>query len=129
VFAHEDVDLEHAFHELRPARGARGVLRAADRTAPFTLVVGLLLDGWFGDDLEHWQHLRTTNPIESTFATVRLRTTKTKGCGSRLATLTMVFKLAQSAAKSWRRLTGSKLIADVIQGVQFKDGIKREAAA
>ena len=73
---------------------------------------------------EHWQHLRTTNPIESTFATVRLRTTKTKGCGSRMATLTMVYKLAQSAEKNWGRLNGSKLLADLIQGTQFKDGIK-----
>ena len=73
---------------------------------------------------EHWQHLRTTNPIESTFATVRLRTTKTKGCGSRIATLTMVFKLAQSAEKNWRRLNGSQLLADLIQGIRFKDGIK-----
>jgi transposase-like protein len=78
---------------------------------------------------EHWQHLRTTNPIESTFATVRLRTNKTKGCGSRVATLTMVFKLAQSAANGWRRLTGSKLIADIIKGISFKDGIKEDAAA
>ena len=78
---------------------------------------------------EHWQHLRTTNPIESTFATVRLRTNKTKGCGSRLATLTMVFKLAQSAQKTWRRLNGSQLLADVIQGVPFKDGTKQDAAA
>jgi transposase-like protein len=77
---------------------------------------------------EHWQHLRTTNPIESSFATVRLRTNKTKGCGSRLATLTMVFKLAQSAEQSWRRLNGHQLIADVIQGVQFKDGLKVAAA-
>ena len=73
---------------------------------------------------EHWQHLRTTNPIESTFATVRLRTNKTKGCGSRIATLTMVFKLAQSAEKNWRRLNRSQLLADLIQGIQFKDGIK-----
>jgi len=78
---------------------------------------------------EHWQHLRTTNPIESTFATVRLRTNKTKGCGSRLATLTMVFKLAQSASNGWRRLTGSQLLADVIQGTVFQDGIKQDAAA
>lgn len=78
---------------------------------------------------EHWQHLRTTNPIESSFATVRLRTSKTKGCGSRLATLTMVFKLAESAERSWRRLNGHALLADVIQGVQFKDGIKETAAA
>ena len=73
---------------------------------------------------EHWQHLRTTNPIESTFATVRLRTNKTKGCGSRLATLTMVFKLAQSAQNNWRRLNGSQLLAELIQGTRFKDGIK-----
>ena len=73
---------------------------------------------------EHWQHLRTTNPIESTFATVRLRTNKTKGCGSRIATLTMVFKLAQSAEKNWRRLNRSQLLADLIQGIRFKDGIK-----
>src|SRR5208283_5116517 len=53
----------------------------------------------------HWIHIRTTNPIESTFATVRLRTVKTKGCGSRAATLSMVFKLCQEAEKSWRCLT------------------------
>ena len=56
---------------------------------------------------EHWKHLRTTNPIESTFATVRLRTIKTKGCLSRTTALTMVFKLCQSAARKWRRLDGS----------------------
>jgi len=77
---------------------------------------------------EHWKHLRTTNPIESTFATVRLRTAKTKGCGTRLACLAMVFKLAQSAERRWRRLDGSKLLADVIRGVQFVDGIRKNAA-
>jgi transposase-like protein len=73
---------------------------------------------------EHWIHIRTTNPIESTFATVRLRTAKTKGCGTRLATLSMVCKLCQSAEKHWRTLNGSQWLRDVIQGVQFKDGIK-----
>ena len=73
---------------------------------------------------EHWKHIRTTNPIESTFATVHLRTTKTKGCLSRMTTLTMVFKLCQSASKKWRRLDGSHQIADIIQGVKFKDGEK-----
>ncbi|MFP4217211.1 MAG: IS256 family transposase, partial [Phycisphaerae bacterium] len=68
---------------------------------------------------EHWIHLRTTNPIESTFATVRLRTARTKGCGSRLATLTMVFKLAESAQKRWRRLNGHELIGDVLAGITF----------
>jgi transposase-like protein len=77
---------------------------------------------------EHWAHLRTTNPIESTFATVRLRTNKTKGCGSRLATLTMVFKLAQSAEQHWRILNGSKLLEDVIRGIQFADGLRKNAA-
>jgi transposase-like protein len=77
---------------------------------------------------EHWQHLRTTNPIESTFATVRLRTARSKGCGSRLATLTMVFKLAQTAQHSWRKLNGHQLLADVIRGVRFIDGIKELAA-
>ena len=70
----------------------------------------------------HWQHIRTTNPIESTFATIRHRTRQTKGCGSVLATQTMVFKLAMSAEKGWRRLRGHKLIEKVISGVQFKDG-------
>ena len=73
---------------------------------------------------EHWRHLRTTNPIESTFATVRLRTKRTKGSGSRMACLTMVFKLAQSAERKWRKLNGYKLLGDVIRGVQFKDGAR-----
>jgi len=72
---------------------------------------------------EHWKHLRTTNPIESTFATVRLRTKKTKGCGSRIATMTMVFKLVQSAQKRWQKLHSCKLILKVIKGCKFKDGI------
>jgi putative transposase len=77
---------------------------------------------------EHWVHLRTTNPIESTFATVRLRTRRTKGCGSRTACLTMVFKLVQAAEGHWRRLNGSALLSDVIHGVCFVDGIKDIAA-
>jgi len=77
---------------------------------------------------EHWIHVRTTNPIESTFATVRLRTKKTKGCGSRIACLTMVFKLAQSAQKRWRALNGYQQINDLVQGVQFVDGVKKCAA-
>ena len=77
---------------------------------------------------EHWVHLRTTNPIESTFATVRLRTARTKGCGSRMACLTMVFKLTQCAEKHWRRLNGAALLPEVIQGVTFIDGLKEKAA-
>lgn len=77
---------------------------------------------------EHWIHLRTTNPIESTFATVRLRTKRTKGAGSRLACLAMVFQLALSAEKRWRKLNGHQLLAEVINGVRFKDGIRSYAA-
>jgi transposase-like protein len=77
----------------------------------------------------HWIHLRTTNPIESTFATVRLRTTKTKGSGSRSACLTMVFKLMESASKKWRLLNGSPLLSKVIAGVRFVDGVEQTEAA
>ena len=78
---------------------------------------------------EHWVHLRTTNPIESTFATVRLRHRRTKGNGSRAACLAMVFKLGESAARNWRTLNGAKLLPDVLAGVRFVDGEKPEKAA
>lgn len=71
---------------------------------------------------EQWAHLRTTNPIESTFATVRLRTAKTRGCLSRETALTMVFKLTESAQKRWQRLRGFDLLADVVRGVRFING-------
>jgi len=73
---------------------------------------------------EHWVHLRTSNPIESAFATVRLRTDKTKGAGSRLAGLSMAFKLVQAAAKYWRLLHSVERIKELISGATFKDGIK-----
>ena len=74
---------------------------------------------------EHWKHIRTTNPIGSTFATVRQRTVKTKGCLSRKTALAMTFKLILSARRKWRRLDGSNHLAELIGGVTFKDGIKR----
>lgn len=73
---------------------------------------------------EHWKHLRTTNPIESAFATVRHRTTRSKGCLSNKTALAMIFKLAQAAEKSWRRLKGYSLLPKVILGVKFSDGIE-----
>jgi transposase-like protein len=78
---------------------------------------------------EHWLHLRTTNPIESVFATVRLRHTKTKGSGTRMACLTMVFKLMESASKRWRALNKSSLIQEMIAGVVYVDGVKKADAA
>ena len=71
----------------------------------------------------HWQHLRTTNPIESSFATVRLRMNKTRNCLSRTTALTMLYKLAIEAENGWRKLRGFKQLADVINGVRFIDGI------
>lgn len=73
---------------------------------------------------EHWPSIRTTNPIESTFATVRLRTYRTKGCGSRIATLTMVFKLIQSAQNRWIKIRFAKKIKQVWEGIIFEDGIE-----
>jgi transposase-like protein len=73
---------------------------------------------------EHWKHLRTTNPIESTFATVRHRTTRSKGCLSNKTALAMTFKLAQSAEKSWHRLRGYNQLPKIIMGVKFNDGVE-----
>lgn len=70
----------------------------------------------------HWIHLRTTNPIESTFATVRLRTKKSRGCGSRETTLAMVFKLMQTAQNRWKRIKGFQLLELVVNNVEFRDG-------
>jgi putative transposase len=77
---------------------------------------------------EHWGHLRTTNPIESTFATIRLRHRRTKGNGTRRASLAMMFKLAQAAQKRWRRLNGHQLLKLLIEGQTFVDGILQLAA-
>lgn len=81
---------------------------------------------------DHWAHIRTTNPIESAFATVRHRTRQTKGCGSRLATLTMVYKLVKAAEGGWRRLRGFAQLPKIVAGVKFKDGeevVEKESVA
>jgi len=73
---------------------------------------------------EHWKHIRTSNPIESTFATVRHRTRRTKGCLSRKTGLAMAFKLMMSAQKKWRKLDGRNRLPEVISGVEFRDGVR-----
>ena len=78
---------------------------------------------------EHWKHIRTSNPIESTFATVRHRTKKTKGCLGRKTALAMTFRLMMSAKKKWRKLDGAFRLPEIIEGVEFKDGIKQEKYA
>ena len=78
---------------------------------------------------EHWKHIRTSNPIESTFATVRHPTTKSKGCLNRQTALAMTHQLMPSAKKKWRKLDGQNRLPEIIQGVEFRDGIKHEIKA
>jgi putative transposase len=82
------------------------------------------LTAFFDFPAEHWRHLRTTNPIESSFATVKLRTRVTKGAGSKKAALAMAYKLLAAAQERWRRFNGHELVTDVLDGIAFKDGIK-----
>src|ERR1700678_3368259 len=82
---------------------------------------------FFNFPAEHWDHLRTTNPIESVFATVRHRTVRTKGSLSQDTARLMVFKLVTAAAKTWRRLKGENQLPKVVNGIKFKDGIEAVA--
>lgn len=101
-------------HEAKYPRAAECLAKDYDKLLAF-----------YDFPAEHWRHIRSTNPIESTFATVRLRTKRTKGCGSAEATVAMTFKLLMDAKKGWRKLNGHKLLADVIDiTVKFKDGLK-----
>lgn len=84
---------------------------------------------FYGYPAEHWVHLRTTNPIESTFATVRLRTAKTRGCLSRETALTMVWRLCLLAEKHWRKLNGSTHLVEVLTGTKYIDGIHPDRIA
>ena len=74
----------------------------------------------------HWQHIRTTNPIESIFSTVKLRTGKTRGILSRKTMLSLVFKLIQSGQRNWKKIRGFLRLAEVINGVKFNDGLTDE---
>jgi putative transposase len=82
------------------------------------------LTAFYAFPAEYWRHLRTTNPIESSFATVKLRTRVTKGAGSKQTALGMAFKLLKAAEDRWRRFNGHELVADVLAGIKFKDGIR-----
>ena len=82
------------------------------------------LTAFYDYPAEHWRHVRTTNPIESAFSTVKLRTKVTKGAGSKKAALAMAYKLLDATQDRWHRINGHELVADVLAGVKFKDGIK-----
>jgi putative transposase len=132
------VSAKSMLHEIWMAATKQEALKAMDKfaatyQAKYPKAVECLLKdkdellAFYDFPAEHWQHLRTSNPIESTFATVRLRTSKTKGAGSRTACLAMAFKLVESAQNHWRKLNGSTLLPEVIAGVIFKDGTKLAA--
>ena len=127
-------------HEMYMAETKENALKAYDHfvktfEAKYPKAVKVLIKdkdslfNFYDFPSEHWIHIRTTNPIESTFATIRLRTAKTRGAGSRTAALTMVFKLALEAEKTWHRLKGYKLIPLVLEGKRFVDGELEEKAA
>ena len=118
--AETKADAEAAFEFFVQAYGAK-----YDRAVERLVKDRDRLLAFYDFPAEHWKHIRTTNPIESTFATVRLRTVKSKGCLSRKTALAMTFKLILSAKRKWRKLNGSDQLADIIEGVPFKDGIKQ----
>jgi transposase-like protein len=131
---------KQALHEIMYA-ATRAEARAAierfreEYGAKYPKAVASLEEG--GDELltffdfpaEHWPHLRTTNPIESTFATLGLRRKKTRGHGSRNAALAMAFKLFESAEKRWRKLKAPQLVELVYAGVRFEDGVEKKSTA
>ena len=117
--AETKADAEQAFDFFIEAYGAK-----YDKAVERLIKDRERLLSFYNFPAEHWKHIRTTNPIESTFATVRLRTVKTKGCLSRKTALAMAFKLILSAKRKWRKLDGSNQLAELIEGVPFKDGIK-----
>jgi transposase-like protein len=110
-------DAEAAFDRFLDKYGAK-----YDRAVTCLAKDRAALLAFYAFPAEHWKHVRSSNPIESTFATVRLRTDKTKGCLSRETALAMVFKLAKSAERHWRRLDGAKRLGQLIEGIEFRDG-------
>jgi transposase-like protein len=129
-------DAKEALAKIYGAESRTGALEAvkvfADTFAPFekaTVKITEDLDvllAFFDFPLEHWVHLRTTNPIESTFSTVRLRTKVTRGAGSRKAGLAMAYKLLDAAQSRWRRINGHELVPLVRAGATFIDGKLQE---
>ena len=128
-------DAKKLLHEMMEAPSRADARAARERfrehfDAKYPKAVAKLDKDWthltafFDFPAEHWRHLRTSNAIESSFATVKLRTRVTKGAGSKQAALAMAYKLLDAAQERWRRFNGHELVADVLAGAQFKDGIR-----
>ncbi len=123
---------QHGLHFTGQQLGHGAVRKTGDAFVVFTLLMlGQSLA--FGEDAmlaffdfpaEHWGHLRTSNPIESVFATVRHRTVRTKGALSQKTAKLMVFTLIQAASKKWLRLKGRNQLPKVIEGIKFNDGVE-----
>lgn len=127
-------EAKSALHEIWQADSRRNAEKAFDRfiatyEQKYPKAVDCLVKdreellAFYDFPAAHWQHIRTTNPIESTFATIRLRTRKTRNCVSAKSGLSLMHQLAMSAQKRWRRLRGFQQLADVIAGVKFIDGV------
>jgi putative transposase len=128
-------DAKKLLHEMMEAPSRTAARAARERfreqfDAKYPKAVAKLDKDWacltafYDFPAEHWRHLRTSNAIESSFATVKLRTRVTKGAGSKKAALAMAYKLLDAAQERWRRFNGHELVADVLAGAQFKDGIR-----
>ncbi len=128
-------DAKKLLHEMMDAPGRADARQALERfreqfDAKYPKAVAKLDRDWahltafYDFPAEHWRHLRTSNAIESSFATVKLRTRVTKGAGSKQAALAMAYKLLDAAQERWRRFNGHELVADVLAGATFKDGIR-----
>ena len=124
-------------HEMAEAPARADARRALERfreefDAKYPKAVAKLDKDWreltafFDLPAEHWRHLRTTNPIESSFATVKLRTRVTEGAGSKAAARAMAYKLLDAAQERWRRVNGHELVVSVLDGVSFENGVKVE---
>lgn len=100
----------------------RAVKKAYDRAVTCLIEDRAALLAFYDVPAAHWKHIRSSNPIESTFATVRLRADKTKGCLSRETALAMVFTLAKPVERHWRRLNGANRLGQLIEGIRFRDG-------
>ena len=111
-----------------PRHANPGCHQTSPRHATLPLSFAGRLLTFYDFPAKHWTHIRTSNPIESIFSTVRLRHNKTRNNASRAACLAMIYKLGRVAERGFQRLNGSELLQDVVAGIIYEDGVKKSAA-